>query len=126
MPHNSKPPSQRQLKVGEEIRRALSMAFLKGDVHVRSVENTSITVSEVRISPDLKNATVYVMPLAGAHAEEIMKELGEHAPLIRSFIAKNVELRYTPKLFFKLDRSFEEAARINELLHDPKVQRDVE
>lgn len=114
------------LKVGEELRRVLSMAFLRGDVHVAGVENASIIVSEVRVSPDLKNATAYVMPLAGAQAEEIVRSLYESAPYIRKLIAKKVELRYTPKLHFKLDRSFDEAGRINQLLQDPHVRRDVE
>lgn len=127
MPINpSKPPSQRMLKVGEEVRRNLSMAFLRGDVHVQGVENASITVSEVRVSPDLKNATAYVMPLAGQQAEEIVRSLYESAPYIRRLIARKVDLRYTPKLHFKLDRSFDEAARINLLLHDPHVKQDVD
>ena len=126
MPHHNKPPSQRMLKVGEEMRRSLSMAFLRGEVHIRDVENSSITVSEVRVSPDLKNATAYVMPLAGKDAELIAKSLYEAAPYIRKLIAQKVDLRYTPKLHFKLDRSYEEAGRINELLQDPHVRRDVE
>ena len=126
MSHSSKPPSQRQLKVGEEVRRTLSMAFLRGEVHARDVENSSITVSEVRVSPDLKNATAYVMPLAGKDAEHIVRSLYEAAPYIRKIIAKKTELRYTPKLHFKLDRSYDEAANINQLLQDPHVKRDVE
>ena len=86
----------------------------------------SITVSEVRVSPDLKNATAYVMPLAGTQAEEIVRTLYEAAPYIRKLISKKVDLRYMPKLHFKLDRSYEEAARINELLQDPHVRQDVE
>ena len=125
MSNRSKAPSQRQLKVGEEVRKTLSMAFLRGEVHVAGVENASITVSEVRVSPDMKNATAYVMPLAGEKAEELVRELYDNAPYIRKIIAKKVELRYTPKLHFKLDRSFEEAGRINELLQDPHVRQDV-
>ena len=119
-------PSNRQLKVGEEVRRVLSMAFLRGEVHVRDVENSSITVSEVRVSPDLKNATAYVMPLAGKDAEQIVRSLYEAAPYIRKIISKKVDLRYTPKLHFKLDRSFDEAQHINQLLQDPHVKQDVE
>jgi len=126
MSQRSKAPSQRQLKVGEEVRKTLSMALLRGEVHVANIENASITVSEVRVSPDLKNATAYVMPLAGEKAEELVRALYENAPYIRNVIAKKVELRYTPKLHFKLDRSFEEAAHINKLLHDPHVKQDVE
>lgn len=114
------------LKVGEEIRRALSTIFMHGETHEPVLDSGSITVSEVRVAPDMKNATVYVMPLAGANREEVMEVLAETAPRLRKLVADSVELRYTPKLHFKLDMSFEEAGRIQQLLNDPKVRRDVE
>jgi ribosome-binding factor A len=114
------------LKIGEEIRRALSNVFMRGETHEPLLDSGSITVSEVRVAPDMKNATVYVMPLAGEKRKEIMIMLDETAPRLRKLVADRVELRYTPKLHFKLDTSFEEAGRIAQLLNDPKVKRDVE
>ncbi|MGE0754356.1 MAG: 30S ribosome-binding factor RbfA, partial [Alphaproteobacteria bacterium] len=84
------------------------------------------TVSEVRVSPDLKNATAYVMPLAGNQKEELLMELQEFAPEIRHLVSKRVKLRHAPRIHFRLDQSFEEAERINGLLKDPQVARDLE
>lgn len=122
---SSKTPTARTLKVGEEIRRALSEILLRGESHIVELEGTSITISEVRVAPDLKNATVYAMPLAGQKIEEIMTVLDAHAPQLRHLVAKKVELRYMPKLYFKLDTSFDEASRINQLLQDPRVRKDI-
>lgn len=121
----NKQPSQRQLRVGEEIRQALSQVFMHGETHLPLLDSGSITVSEVRISPDLKNATVYVMPLAGEQKEAIMKALKENATMIRNLMNKRIVLRYSPKLFFKLDTSFEVASRINLLLNSDRVKQDV-
>lgn len=118
--------SPRMLKVGEEIRRALSMIFMHGETHEPLLDGSSITVSEVRVAPDMKNATAYVMPLAGEKRKEIMALLDVTAPRLRKLVADRVELRYTPKLHFKLDTSFDEAHRIHSLLNDPKVKRDIE
>lgn len=120
------PTSPRMLKVGEEIRRALSTIFMRGETHDPVLDSSSITVSEVRVAPDMKNATAYVMPLAGAKREEVMQVLNTAAPRIRSLVANRIELRYTPRLNFKLDTSFEEAGKIAALLNDPRVKRDVE
>lgn len=114
------------LKVGEEIRRALSTIFMYGETHDPVLDSGSITVSEVRVAPDMKNATAYVMPLAGTNSAEIMKTLELLAPRLRKLVADRVELRYTPRLQFKLDTSFEEAGKIAKLLNDPKVKRDIE
>ena len=121
-----KQPSQRQLRVGEEVRQALSNIFMHGETHEPLLDSGSITVSEVRISPDLKNATVYVMPLAGGNKEEVMEALSEYAPRIRKLMNRHVVLRYSPKLFFKLDNSFENANRINVLLNSERVKKDVQ
>lgn len=118
--------SSRPLKIGEEIRHALSTIFMRGETHAPELERVSITVSEVRCAPDLKNATVFVMPLAGERRDEILKALEKLAPHLRKLVAERVKLRYTPKLWFKLDTSFDEANRINQLLHDPSVKRDLE
>lgn len=123
--HASKPPSQRQLRVGEELRNALAQMFAHGETHVPLLDSSSITVSEVRISPDLKNATAYVMPLAGDNKEAVMHALKEHAGRIRSLIGKRVILRAVPRISYKLDISFENANRINELLNTERVRADV-
>ncbi|PIR34536.1 MAG: ribosome-binding factor A [Alphaproteobacteria bacterium CG11_big_fil_rev_8_21_14_0_20_44_7] len=114
-----KPPSQRQLKVGELIRHALSNLFLRGEIPV--LENLPLTVSEVRISPDLKNATAYIYPLGGQGAsEELIKLLRGYQGFIKHYISREVYIRHTPNISFKIDKSFDEAARINELLHNPE------
>lgn len=120
-----KPPSQRQLRVGEEIRSALAQIFAHGETHVPELDSASITVSEVRISPDLKNATAYVMPLAGSKKKEVMDALREHTNRIRSLLIKRIIIRTSPKLNFKLDVSYENANRINELLQSDRVRKDV-
>jgi ribosome-binding factor A len=126
--HTAKrPPSQRQLKVGEEIRHAVATVLMRNETHDPTLESLSITVSEVRISPDLKNASLYVTPLGGhADAQGIIERLNVAAPAIRRESGKRLHLKYLPKLYFKLDKSFDYAGRINELLMtDPKIQRDV-
>ncbi len=121
----SKAPSQRQLRVGEELRHAISEVLRRGELHHPDIDNASVIVSEVRVSPDLKNATVYVAPLAGLNAEEMMIALNDYAPNIRRMMNKKVVLKYSPKLYFKLDTSFDEAYRINNLLNSPSVKRDL-
>jgi ribosome-binding factor A len=125
MMESKKQPSQRQLRVGEEIRQAISQIFAHGETHIPLLDSGSITVSEVRISPDLKNATVFVMPLAGSNKEAVIKALAEHTTHIRLLVGKRVILRHTPKLWFKLDTSFEVASRINVLLNSDRVKQDV-
>ncbi len=122
----SKMPSQRQLRVGEEIRQALAQIFAHGETHIPALDSGSITVSEVRISPDLKNATVYVMPLAGSNKETIMAALKEHTSRVRHLLSRKVLLRHLPKLLFKLDTSYEVASRIHELLESDRVKRDTD
>lgn len=123
-----KPPSQRQLKVGEEIRHAVATVLIRNETHDPTLESLSITVSEVRISPDLKNASVYVSPLGGSeNAQNVIERLNVAAPALRKASAKHLFLKYLPKLYFKLDKSFDTAGRINELLMtDPKIREDVE
>lgn len=121
----SKAPSQRQLRVGEEIRHALSDILRRGEVRAVEMLGISITVSEVRISPDLKNATAYVSSLTGAKQKEMIEALTRTAPEIRHQIGKKIIVRHVPRLSFKIDTSFDEANRINQLLHSPEVARDL-
>lgn len=120
------PAGQRQLRVGEEIRHALSSIFMRGELHEEELRGASITVSEVRISPDLKNATAYVMPLGGSNREQVLEALRELAPNLRMMIGGKLHLKYTPRLSFRLDTSFDEAHRINALLQQPEVIRDIQ
>jgi ribosome-binding factor A len=118
--------SQRNLRVGEEIRHALADIFIRGEVHSMDLFGASITVSEVRVSPDLKNATAYVMPLAGENKESLLAALKSSAPELRHLVSRRMKLRYMPKISFALDMSYEEAERINKLLQQPEVARDIE
>ena len=117
--------NQRPLRVGEEIRHAVSDVLIRGEVHSIDLLGASITVSEVRLGPDMKNATVYIMPLAGEQKQERLEALKVAAPEIRYLASKKLKLRYMPKLHFALDNSFEEAERINSLLNKPEVARDI-
>lgn len=123
--HAKKGPSQRQLRVGEEIRSALAQIFAHGETHNPVLDGSSITVSEVRISPDLKNATAYIMPLAGGNKEAVMEALKDNAARLRGMVTRKIVLRTSPRIGFKLDNSFEEAGRINQLLNSDRVRADV-
>jgi ribosome-binding factor A len=125
-PARSAGPSQRQLRVGEELRHALSAILARRDFRDPVLQSANVTVTEVRISPDLKNATVFIMPLAGEHSPETIAALHRGAAFIRGLVAKEVPLRYVPVLDFRLDTSFEHASRIDALLHRPDVARDLE
>lgn len=120
-----KPPSQRQLRVGEEIRHALAGLFMRGDFHDPELAALNITVTEVRISPDLSNATVFVTPLGGGHMGETLTALRRAAPFLRGQIARAVNLRHAPTLGFEGDTSFEYANHIDNILHSPEVARDL-
>jgi ribosome-binding factor A len=117
--------SQRQLRVGEELRHALAQLLRPGELRDPALSEASITVIEVRVSPDLKNATAFVMPLAGANADAIMAGLQRSAPFLRGRLARAVELRQAPSLVFAFDRAFDNAARIATLLATPEVERDL-
>ncbi len=107
------------------LRHALSQILRDGRCRDPALHEVSITVSEVRLSPDLRNATVYVMPLAGAKVGEIIAALERSAPFLRSRAAGALSLRYAPALSFVLDASFEQAERISALLARPEVERDI-
>ena len=117
--------SQRQLRVGEELRHVLAQLLRPGELRDPVLHEANITVTEVRVSPDLKNATAYVMPLAGANADEIMAGLKRSAPFLKSRVARMVQLRLVPNIVFAFDSAFDGAARITALLHTPEVERDL-
>ena len=110
-------PSQRQLRVGETLRHALSEILMREDFFDPDLANVSITISEISISPDLANARVYTMPLGGINVDVVLPALNRLAPMIQSLVAKKVHLRRTPRLRFLLDDSCETAARMNTLFH---------
>ncbi|ACJ00283.1 30S ribosome-binding factor RbfA [Rhodospirillum centenum] len=117
-------PSQRQLRVGEEIRHALADILRRGDFRDPGLQDVNVTVTEVRVSPDLKNATAFVMPLGGGHPE-VIAALNHAAPFFRAQIAHAVRLQHAPRIGFQEDTSFAYADRIDRLLHDPAVARDI-
>jgi ribosome-binding factor A len=121
-----KPPSQRQLKVGELIRHALAEIFARGEIADPALAKHSLTVSEVRMSPDLKLATVYVLPLGGGEADEAVVQLEKHKRYLRGALAKRVSMKFMPELRFMVDTSFAASARIDALLASPKVARDLD
>jgi ribosome-binding factor A len=116
---------QRQLRVGEELRHALAKILGEGECRDPLLDNASITVTEVRMSADLRNATAFVMPLAGANATEVVAGLNRRVPFLGRLVAREVPLRNTPNFVFTLDNSFDQADRISALLARPEVARDL-
>jgi ribosome-binding factor A len=117
--------SQRQLRVGELIRHELADMLSRGDIHDPVIETHLITVPEVRMSPDLRLATVYVMPLGGRDIEDVIEALENNKRYVRGEIARRVNLKFAPEIRFHADERFEEAERIEKLLQTPAVQRDL-
>ena len=117
--------SQRQLRVGELIRHELAEILSRGDIHDPVVEAHMITVPEVRMSPDLRLATIYVMPLGGRDATDVVAALERNKRYIRGEIARRVNLKFAPEIRFRVDEQFDEAERIEKLLRTPVVQRDL-
>src|SRR5438874_9819650 len=117
--------SQRQLRVGEQVRHAMAEILAQGNVHDADLEGRIITVPEVRMSPDLKIATVYVMPLGGRDTEIVIAALERNKKFLRGEIAHRVNLKFAPELRFRVDERFDEAERIEKLLRTPAVQRDL-
>ena len=125
-PATAKAPSQRQLRVGELVRHALSEILQRGDVHDPALEGAVVTVPEVRMSPDLRLATAYVMPLGGKGIDAVLGALERNKKYLRGEVAHRVKnLRYAPDLRFRLDTSFEEGERVDALLRSPEVRRDI-
>jgi ribosome-binding factor A len=122
----TKGPSQRQLRVGEEVRHILAGLFSRGNSGDNLIDRSSVTVTEVRVSPDLHYAAVYVMPLGGQHLPEILEALKERSWYFRKEVANVLKTRVCPRLVFHADSSFDEAERVENLLKSPKVLRDIE
>ena len=119
-------PSQRLLRVGEAIRHALAEVLAREELRDPALAGVSVTVSEVKPSPDLRNASVFVLPLGGRDKGEVLQGLGRCAPFLRGQVAKRVRLKFTPELHFRLDDRFERADRISKLLNDERVRADLE
>lgn len=118
-------PSQRQLRAGELVRHALVEILREAEISDPALEGVSVTVTEVRMSPDLRHATAFVEPLGGGHASEVVEGLNRHAKFLRGRLGRSIELKFTPDLKFLHDESFNEAARMNRLFDDPRVRRDL-
>ncbi|MEM9724801.1 MAG: 30S ribosome-binding factor RbfA [Pseudomonadota bacterium] len=122
---SAKGPSQRQQRVGESLRRALSDILMRGDAHDPDLARHSITVTEVRASPDLKQATVYVLPLGGRDADAALEALRRNRGGLRALLGRAVTLKYTPELHFQRDDSFDRMDETRRLLDQEEVRRDL-
>ncbi len=119
-------PSQRQLRVGELIRHKLAEMLSRGDIHDDVLTSHVVTIPEVRLSPDLKLATAYVIPLGGTDTDAVLEALSRHKRYIRAEIAHAVNLKFAPDIRFRSDETFAEASRIDALLASPSVRQDVD
>ena len=119
-------PSQRMLRVGEQIRRTLSEVLTRGEVHDTDLNRMSITVSEVRVSPDLRIATAYVLPLGGHDRDDAITALARHRGILRHFVGQALTLKHTPDLRFMIDETFDRIEETNRLLSQDRVRRDIE
>lgn len=122
---SSQGPTQRQLRVGEEIRHILATILSRGDYSHPLLEEASVIVTEVRISPDLKHAKVFITSLGGKNMEAVVKILNEASSQLRNSLGRALTIKYTPQLQFKADTAFEEAAKIATLLHSDHVAQDL-
>ena len=127
-------PSQRQLRAGELIRHALVDVLREEEIHDPAMEGVSVTVTEVRMSPDLKHATCFVEPLGAGveaaptagHVNEIVDALNAHAKFLRGALGRHIDMKFTPDLRFRHDESFDNASHMDRLFSDPKVRADIE
>ncbi|MEO8558775.1 MAG: 30S ribosome-binding factor RbfA [Rhodospirillales bacterium] len=117
--------SQRQLRVGEEMRHALAELLERGEMRDPELRDATITVTMVDVSPDLRNALAFIVPLGGQNGDALLAAMRRAAPFFRARLAKMIDLRYAPEMRFELDRSFDHANHINQLLHTPEVARDL-
>ncbi|HEV2867466.1 MAG TPA: 30S ribosome-binding factor RbfA [Allosphingosinicella sp.] len=117
--------SVRLLRVGEQVRHALSEILMRGDVHDETLASHSVSVTEVRMSPDLRHASVFVKPLLGADEAEVLNALKRNVRYLKSEVARRVNTKYAADLKFLADESFDEGSRIDALLRDPKVAADL-
>ena len=111
-----KPVSQRQLRVGEMIKQSLSMIFLREETKISELDTKSITVTEVRMSPDLKTAKIFIIPLGGKDTEKVIEKLKEFSFVIRKVLSKKIVMKFLPKLYFVKDESFDYAEKIENLI----------
>ena len=118
-----KPITQRQLRVGEMIKQSLSMIFIRNEAKVPNLETNTITVTEVKMSQDLKIAKAYVLPLGGKDADEVIKVLKEYSFLIRKILSQKVVMKFLPKLLFRKDESFEYAEKIENLIKQTSKEK---
>jgi ribosome-binding factor A len=123
--HRKSGPSQRQLRVGELVRHALAEMLSRGDVHDDVLASHVVTVSEVRMAPDLRLATIYVMPLGGKDLAPVLEALERNRKYIRGEVARAVNLKFAPEIRFLADETFDEARRIDEILSSPRVAQDL-
>ncbi|MGY6636132.1 MAG: 30S ribosome-binding factor RbfA [Erythrobacter sp.] len=123
--HTAEQQSVRVLKVGERVRHILSELLARGEVHDDVVNAAHISVTEVRMTPDLRHATAYIKPLMGAGEDEVVHALRQNTAFLQREVAQRLGLKFAPKLKFRKDESFAEADRIEALLRDPKVARDL-
>ncbi len=125
-PSSQRGPSQRQLRVGELLRHALSDILLQSEIRDPELEGVSVTVTQVKPSPDMRHATVFVEPLGGKNADTIVNALNRHRGFLRGELGRTIELKFTPELRFVEDTSFAEAERIEKILQSEKVARDLQ
>ena len=125
MKSGNKGPSQRQLRVSENLRHELSEIFTRVDIRDDDLKGVIITVSEIRVSPDMRNATAFIMPLGGKRADEILTALERHRKFLRGELSRRVHLKYMPELHFKLDETYDYSGRITDILKSEKVQKDL-
>ncbi len=119
-------PSQRQLRVGELIRHALAEVFTRGEIHDAVLSQEALTVSEVRMAPDLRLATIFVLPLGGKDVTQILAALEANRRYLRGEVARAVNLKFAPEVRFRADESFDQARRIDRLLASDKVRQDLD
>lgn len=119
-------PTQRQLRAGELVRHALVDILREEKINDAALAGIPVTVTEVRVNPDLRHATVYVEPLGGENADEVVKALNKHSKFVRGHLGRMIDMRFTPDLHFRHDETFNEAARMARLFDDPKVRQDLE
>ena len=122
---SAKGPSQRQLRAGELLRHALVEVLQREELADPALAGVSVTVSEIRISPDLKQASAFVAPLGGGNEREVVAALNKVSPYLRSLVGKKIEMKYTPAIKFLSDDTFAEAKKIDDLLARPDVRRDL-
>ncbi len=117
--------SQRQLRVGQEVRKVIASALERGDVRSQEISESFITITQVIMSPDLKYATIYLMTLNGKNLGIVLEQLNAEKWVFKKLLASKLKLRFTPDVNFRVDDTFAEADRINKLMHDPKVMADI-